>query len=152
MHYVRTSIGNAGKHLRREDGINVKLGILESPLRVISQLVIEEVFGTAPPRGVRHKVEYFNREVFEELLLRWISRQTVPLWVVELEEFRDLLHYCCSLVSNLLISFDLKYYMFLQRLTSELRRKSKLGFKSECNPLHTATVWKYYSFIDTWPL
>jgi hypothetical protein len=121
MHYVRTSIGNAGKHLRREHGINVKLGILESPLRVNSQLVIEEVFGTAPPRWVRHTDDYFNREVFKELLLRWISCQTVPLWAVELEEFRDLLHYCCSFVSNLLISFDLKYYRFLQRLTSELR-------------------------------
>ena len=119
MHYVRTSIGNAGKHLRREHGINVKPGTLESQLLENSQLVIEEVFGTAPPPGVRHKDVYFNREVFKELLLRWISRRNVPLWAVELEEFRDLLHYCCSVVSNLLISFHLKYYICLQRLTSE---------------------------------
>jgi len=121
MHYVRTSIGNAGKHLRWEHSINVKLGTLESQLLENSQLVIEEVFGTAPPPGVPHEDVYFNREPFEELLLHCISRRNVPLWALELEEFRDLLHYCCSVVSNLLISFNLKYYICLQRLTSELR-------------------------------
>jgi len=70
LNNIRTSIGNAGKHLRREHGINVKLGTLVCQLLENSQLVIEEVFGTAPPPGVRHKDVYFNQEVFKELLLQ----------------------------------------------------------------------------------
>jgi len=75
---------------------------------------VEDLFGqgSVPEPGSHHKSVYYNREVFKELLLRWIARRNIPLWEVEWEEFRDLLHYCCSVVCTFFVicSSHRKYY------------------------------------------
>ena len=63
------------------------------------QVLLETAFGKTRPQVV------FNRDLFRDLLLRWIIENHISFWQVEQSSFRVLLRYLVACVSTRLYFF-----------------------------------------------
>ena len=63
------------------------------------QVLLETAFGKTRPQVA------FNRDLFRDLLLRWIIENHISFWQVEQSSFRVLLRYLVACVSTRLYFF-----------------------------------------------